>query len=252
MANSKSNTRLIVTSVLVSLAVIAIFIVIFANFIMPAFQISNESLHSILTAIFPILAGLLLLQIGVFVGDRHLDEEAEDKADKLPPNAYTKPFETVNDDPAKETVEVVKEVVKEVPVEVIKEVIKEVPVEVIKEVPVEVVKEVSVAGTEGDVVQLNFEQALESEIAQAAKSKYDVTLALVKGASDEEIENAFSSHALIFDRDADKALIFPLANEEEVTAIFDSTKLEISKALATSPNGSASAETLLKQVSASI
>ena len=167
MSKSNSSLKLIISSVVISAIVIGIFALIFLLYLVPAYQISNEAIYNALIRIFPVLVGLILIQIGLIVGRRN--DEAEDKSDMLPPNSYDKPlYKDASDDPAatinlasfdtkkdevkveiKEVpVEVVKEVIKEVPVEVVKEVVREVPVEVvkevIKEVPVEVVKEVQV------------------------------------------------------------------------------------------------------------
>lgn len=170
MSKSNSSLKLIISSVVISAIVLGIFAVIFLLYLVPAYQITNDSIYNGLIKFFPVLIGLILIQIGIIVGRRN--DREEDKSDLLPPNAYDKPlYQEAKDDPSavegvnyakfdksesNETVtvkevpvEVVKEVVKEVPVEVVKEVVREVPVEVIKEVikevPVEVVKEVPAA-----------------------------------------------------------------------------------------------------------
>ena len=170
MSKSNSSLKLIISSVVISAIVLGIFAVIFLLYLVPAYQITNDSIYNGLIKFFPVLIGLILIQIGIIVGRRN--DKEEDKSDLLPPNAYDKPlYQEAKDDPSavegvnyakfdksesNETVtvkevpvEVVKEVVKEVPVEVVKEVVREVPVEVIKEVikevPVEVVKEVPAA-----------------------------------------------------------------------------------------------------------
>ena len=159
MPKSRSTAKLVVTSVVISFVVIAIFALVFLNFIVPAYQITEDQIYSVLIKLFPILIGLILIQIGVMIAKRHEDEFA-DQVDKLPPNAYTKAFESSpKDDPLNVSIDAsrtfdtvappqpaaqveVREVIKEVPVE--KEVIREVPVErvVVKEVPVEVVREI--------------------------------------------------------------------------------------------------------------
>ena len=183
MPKPRSTAKLVVTSVVISFVVIAIFALVFLNYIVPAYQVTEDQIYSVLIKLFPILIGLILIQIGVMIAKRHEDEFA-DQVDKLPPNAYTKPFESAaKDDPANVSIDVTKsqesvapqasapvaepiirEVVKEVPVvrQVVKEVVREVPVPtpvvsgeeavrevpvervVLKEVPVEVVKEVPV------------------------------------------------------------------------------------------------------------
>ena len=187
MSKSNSSLKLIISSVVISAIVLGIFAVIFLLYLVPAYQITNDSIYEGLIRFFPILVGLILIQIGIIVGRRN--DKEEDKADMLPPNAYDKPlYKEAKDDPnavagvdyskfeqteAKEEtvtvkevpVEVVKEVVKEVPVEVIKEVVREVPVEivkeVIKEVPVEVVKEVPVEKISDEAATVEVEVPVE-------------------------------------------------------------------------------------------
>lgn len=158
MSKPKSTARLVITSVVISFVVIAVFALVFINFIVPAYQVTEDQIYSVLIKLFPILIGLILIQIGVMIAKRNEDEFA-DQVDRLPPNAYTKPFESSpKDDPANISIDArqtqeqvpprpvaegpVREVVREVPVE--KEVIREVPVEkvVVKEVPVEVIREI--------------------------------------------------------------------------------------------------------------
>lgn len=174
MAKSQSTSKLVITSVVLSLIIIAVFALVFMNYIVPAYNITADEVYSVLLKIFPILIGLVLIQIGIIAGKRN-EDDYRDQVDKLPPNSYTRPLEAgAMDDPAQNSPNapstmptnglaasapvqekvVEKEVIKEVPVEVIKEVPvekvieKEVPVEVIKEVPVEklveIVKEVPV------------------------------------------------------------------------------------------------------------
>ena len=161
MPKPRSTAKLVVTSVVISFVVIAIFALVFLNYIVPAYQVTEDQIYSVLIKLFPILIGLILIQIGVMIAKRHEDEFA-DQVDKLPPNAYTKPFESAaKDDPANVSIDVTKsqesvapqasapvaepiirEVVKEVPVEVVKEIEKEVPV--VRQVVKEVVREVPV------------------------------------------------------------------------------------------------------------
>ena len=156
MAKPSSTAKLVITSIVISIIVLAVFVLVFINSIVPAYQVTAEQIYSVLTKVFPILIGLLLVQVGVMAAKKG-EPEYKDTIDKLSPNAYDSALYTApKDDPAaavaEKTVEVIKEtpveVVKtvEVPVEVIREVEKriEVPVEVIKEVPVEIVREVQV------------------------------------------------------------------------------------------------------------
>ncbi len=159
MSKSSSSLKIIITSVVISAIVLGIFAVVFLLYLVPAFQITNEQIYNVLIKLFPVVIGLILVQIGIVAGKMH-DQDFSDKVDKLSPNAYDKPlYNEASDDPMdkggvdlgafdRQPVEkiVEKEVIKEVPVEVVKEVVKEVPVEVVKEVtrevPIEIVKEV--------------------------------------------------------------------------------------------------------------
>lgn len=158
MAKPSSTAKLVITSIIISIIVLAVFVLIFINSIVPAYQVTADQIYSVLTKIFPILIGLLLIQVGVMAAKKG-EPEYKDTIDKLSPNAYDSALYTAaKDDPAKaaapaeKTIEVVKEVpvevikTVEVPVEVVREVEKrvEVPVEVLKEVPVEIVREVQV------------------------------------------------------------------------------------------------------------
>ncbi len=158
MAKPSSTAKLVITSIIISIIVLAVFVLIFINSIVPAYQVTADQIYSVLTKIFPILIGLLLIQVGVMAAKKG-EPEYKDTIDKLSPNAYDSALYTAaKDDPAKaaapaeKTIEIVKEVpvevikTVEVPVEVVREVEKrvEVPVEVLKEVPVEIVREVQV------------------------------------------------------------------------------------------------------------
>ncbi len=205
MSRPSNTAKLVITSIIISLIVLAVFVVIFISFIVPAYQITEEQIYSVLIKLFPVLIGLVLIQIGVMVGRRGEPDYSE-TIDKLAPNAYDSPLYTApKDDPMArgrvdasvldtgENARVVEkivekevpvEVVKEVPVEVVKtvevpveivrevqvpvEVVKEVKVEVVKEVPVEVIKEVPV-----EVVR-EVEKEKEVEKAPELLSFHDV------------------------------------------------------------------------------
>ena len=168
MAKPSKTAKLVVTSIVITLIVLAAFTLVFINFIVPAYQITEDQIYTVLTRLFPVLIGLILIQIGVMAAKRG-EPEYRDTIDKLSPNAYDSSLYTEpKDDPmlrgkidpeifgqnakpssaAPEIKEVVKEVpvevIKEVPVEIVREV--EVPIEKIREiqVPVEVIKEVPV------------------------------------------------------------------------------------------------------------
>ena len=184
MAKPSNTVKLVVTSIVISLIVLALFTLLFLSFIVPAYQVTEEQIYSVMTKVFPVLIGLALIQIGVMVAKKE-EPEYKDTIDKLSPNAYDSPLYTEpKDDPmargridpslfgekkAEPVViekEVPVEVIKEVPIEVIKKV--EVPVEIIREVsvPVEIIKEVPVEKiVEKEVIkEIPVEKIVEKEV----------------------------------------------------------------------------------------
>lgn len=206
MPKPKSTAKLVITSVVISFAVIAIFALIFLNYIVPTYQVTEEQIYSVLIKLFPVLIGLILIQIGVMIAKRN-EDEFKDQVDKLPPNAYTKPFEApAKDDPMNVSIDAAKaydqvepkqtaaagEIIREVPV--VKEVIREVPVEVIKEiekeVPVvrEVIREVRVSDGTGSAQPERIEVPVEviKEVIREVPSKAEDSTAAA-GAQIKEI-----------------------------------------------------------------
>ena len=158
MARAKKTWKLVLTSVILSILILAAFTAVFIRLIVPAYNITREQIYSVLTKALPILIGLVFIEIAL-VSSRRSENDYRENIDKLAPNAYDSPLYTKPvDDPLQKngpsgnelnvtkTEPVVREIIKEVPVEVVREVVKEVPVEVVREVPVEVevVKEVPV------------------------------------------------------------------------------------------------------------
>lgn len=150
MAKAKKTWKLVLISVILSILILAAFTAVFMHLIVPAYNISQEQIYSVLTKALPILIGLVFIEIAL-ISSRKGEEDYRGNIDKLAPNAYDSPlYSAPVDDPTAQrspsmndlntprTETVVKEIIKEVPVEVVREVVKEVPVEVIREVPVEV------------------------------------------------------------------------------------------------------------------
>ncbi len=149
MAKAKKTWKLVLISVILSVLILAAFTAVFMKLIVPAYNITQEQIYSVMTKALPILIGLVFIEIAL-ISSRKGEEDYRENIDKLAPNAYDSPLYTAPvDDPTAQksptgtdlntkTETIVKEVIKEVPVEVIREVVKEVPVEVIREVPVEV------------------------------------------------------------------------------------------------------------------
>ena len=78
MSKSNSSLKLIISSVVISAIVLGIFAVIFLLYLVPAYQITNDSIYEGLIRFFPILVGLILIQIGIIVGRRNDKEEDKD------------------------------------------------------------------------------------------------------------------------------------------------------------------------------
>lgn len=188
MSKPSSNLKIVLSSVVISALVLGIFSVVFLLFLVPSYQITNEQIYNVLIKLFPIVIGLVLIQVGIVVGKRN-DDDFQDQIDKLTPNSYDSPlYKAPTDDPLMKndvtpekfdadmasSSAAVKEVVREVPVEKIVEVMKEVPVEVVKEVqvPVEVVKEIV---REVPVeVKVPVEKIVEKEVVREVKVEVPV------------------------------------------------------------------------------
>ena len=238
MAKPSKTAKLVITSIVITLIVLAAFTLVFINFIVPAYQITEDQIYSVLTRLFPVLIGLILIQIGVMAAKKG-EPEYKDTIDKLSPNAYDSSLYTEpKDDPmlrGKVAPEVfgtgtraaaqteVKEVIKEVPVEVVKEVPVEVvrevevPVERIREiqVPVEVIKEVAV-GTPDAV--LGFHDVLREESKAAEQMAYDLSVVAIKerdGLTEESIEASFGEDTLVFSENGCFFAVLPFYTKEE-------------------------------------
>ena len=238
MAKPSKTAKLVITSIVITLIVLAAFTLVFINFIVPAYQITEDQIYSVLTRLFPVLIGLILIQIGVMAAKKG-EPEYKDTIDKLSPNAYDSSLYTEpKDDPmlrGKVAPEVfgtgtraaaqteVKEVIKEVPVEVVKEVPVEVvrevevPVERIREiqVPVEVIKEVAV-GTPDAV--LSFHDVLKEESKAAEQMAYDLSVVAIKerdGLTEESIEASFGEDTLVFSENGCFFAVLPFYTKEE-------------------------------------
>lgn len=214
MPKPKNTAKLVVTSVVISLVVIAIFALVFLNWIVPAYQVTETQIYGVLIKLFPVLIGLILIQIGCMIARKN-EDDFTDQVDRLPPNAYTKPYESAaKDDPmnvsidaakTQETVspaacaevaaggepaarveirevpverEVVREVPVEVPVEVIREVEKEVPV--IREVVKEVIREVPVTSAGVPVAEAAAKETAGASDATAKVEIREVPVEIVR------------------------------------------------------------------------
>ena len=67
MSKTKSTAKLVITSVILSLIVLAIFTLVFLKYIVPVYSITEKQVYDVLVKLFPILVGLALIQIGIIV-----------------------------------------------------------------------------------------------------------------------------------------------------------------------------------------
>ncbi len=152
MSKPKHTAKLVITSIVTSIIVVAIIALLFVKFLVPIYNISEDAIYSVLIKILPLIIGFVLIQIGVMAGKKN-EDDYKDQIDKLPPNAYTDPL-MVNpkDDPKAtsygpkevpirtQTIETTSPSEQVQPTEVVKEVVKPIPVETIREVPVAIHK----------------------------------------------------------------------------------------------------------------
>ena len=152
MAKARKTWKLVLTSIILSIIILAAFTAVFISLIVPSYDITQEQIYSVLTKALPILIGLVFLEIAL-ISSRRGDDDFRDNIDKLSPNSYDSPLYTppIDDPDTASSVNAasfdrrgqysqIREIIKEVPVEVVKEVVKEVPREIIREVPVPVEK----------------------------------------------------------------------------------------------------------------
>ncbi|HBO35079.1 MAG TPA: hypothetical protein DD633_00510 [Sphaerochaeta sp.] len=100
MSENKHYGRQIFLSLFLTVFLLLAVLYLASRFLLPLYDINQEMLYGLLVKLFPLLIGLVMIEIGVLVAHRR-DEDYADQVDKLPPNAYDKPFYKLpNDDPA--------------------------------------------------------------------------------------------------------------------------------------------------------
>ena len=100
MSENKHYGRQIILSLFLTVFLLLAVLYLASRFLLPLYDINQEMLYGLLVKLFPLLIGLVMIEIGVLVARRR-DEDYADQVDKLPPNAYDKPFYTLpHDDPA--------------------------------------------------------------------------------------------------------------------------------------------------------
>jgi hypothetical protein len=261
MSEKKRYGRQIVLSLFLTIIIVLALVYLSTMFLLPRYDISQEQIYLFLVKLFPLLLGLIMLQIGVLIARRNDDDAVRD--DVLPPNAYDLPLYTMpGDDPAQmagETFTQAQPIVEPQRVEMgvaVEEPITEesvaqevaiLPVsEHVEELPAsgailqEAVAVQSVAASVGvhtveayeDTFALNtrdFDAVLDVELENSKLVDYDFTLVFIdvtEGPADPVINKLMmlsGDLAYSFSLDGDRfAMILPFYNTEEATVFTDS------------------------------
>lgn len=99
MSEKKHYGRQILLSLFLTVFILLVLLYVASKYLLPLYSINQEQIYGVLVKLFPLLIGLIMIEIGVLVAHRR-DEDFADEIDKLPPNAYDKPLYTLpGDDP---------------------------------------------------------------------------------------------------------------------------------------------------------
>ena len=199
MSENKHYGRQIILSLFLTVFLLLAVLYLASRFLLPLYDINQEMLYGLLVKLFPLLIGLVMIEIGVLVARRR-DEDYADQVDKLPPNAYDKPFYTLpHDDPAhlhsdqlafgQQKVESVSQKVQ--PVEIQEEKLEIEPVikpvvampHIERDIEVQKVVEPAVAEepvAEQIVYKTDFASILSVELDNSKDMDYDLTLVLIE------------------------------------------------------------------------
>jgi hypothetical protein len=89
MAESKHYGRQIVGSLVLTIIILGAVATLFGMYLIPKYQISREQIYNVAVKVFPLVIGLVMIQIGTMVASRR-DEDYADEVDKLPQTPMTK------------------------------------------------------------------------------------------------------------------------------------------------------------------
>ena len=90
MAKAKKTWKLVLTSIILSIIILAAFIAVFISFIVPSYDITQEQIYNVLTKALPILIGLVFIAIALISALRKKKKNKE-KKNKITPNSYESP-----------------------------------------------------------------------------------------------------------------------------------------------------------------
>ncbi|NLZ76557.1 MAG: hypothetical protein GX911_01120 [Spirochaetales bacterium] len=100
MSGKKRYGRQIFISFIVTIVILLGGVYLATRYLLPHVAWDQDQLFSFFVKLFPLLIGLIMIEIGVVISKKR-DEDFADEIDKLPPNAYDRPFYALpQDDPA--------------------------------------------------------------------------------------------------------------------------------------------------------
>ncbi|HOE89189.1 MAG TPA: hypothetical protein PLF67_03895 [Sphaerochaeta sp.] len=100
MSEKKRYGRQIFISFIVTIVILLGGVYLATQYLLPHVKWDQDQLFSFFVKLFPLLIGLIMIEIGVVISKKR-DEDFADDIDKLPPNAYDRPFYALpQDDPA--------------------------------------------------------------------------------------------------------------------------------------------------------
>jgi len=239
MAENKHYGRQIVVSLLLTIVILGAATYLFGIYLMPKYQISREQIYDFMVKVFPILIGLVMIEIGTMVAHRR-DEDYADEVDKLPPNAYDKPLykmplddqNVLNTQNMAAAVPAVPQPKQEAPKAEETLAVDEKKEEIITPEEAAVSPTVSIPASE--TIDTGFDSIFENELKSAQDMDYDLTLMIIK-APDDMREKINSKMSVLLDKasypfaldDGSEAYIFPFYNQEEVETFVGPVEKEV-------------------------
>ena len=100
MSEKKRYGRQIFVSFIVTIIILLGGLYLATQYLLPQVSWEQEQLFTFFVKLFPLLIGLIMIEVGVVISKKNV-EDCADEIDKLPPNAYDRPFYALpQDDPA--------------------------------------------------------------------------------------------------------------------------------------------------------
>ena len=100
MSEKKRYGRQIFVSFIVTIIILLGGLYLATQYLLPQVSWDQEQLFTFFVKLFPLLIGLIMIEVGVVISKKNV-EDCADEIDKLPPNAYDRPFYALpQDDPA--------------------------------------------------------------------------------------------------------------------------------------------------------